>query len=122
MFKRRAVGRMPTIADAPDAGVLVFPQLSHLRLCVSLSFTDITTGNPVSAQNILDEADYSTIDGSLRTAQQEVIEQEIFSFLVKEASNLPTATARVSERLIVLDAAHGMSLKFELVRWILRGS
>ncbi|KDQ29410.1 hypothetical protein PLEOSDRAFT_1039855 [Pleurotus ostreatus PC15] len=115
MFKRRAVGRMPTIADAPDAGILVFPQLSHLRLCVSLSFTDITTGNPVFAQNILDEADYSTIDGSLRTAQQEVIEQEIFSFLLKEASNLPTATARVSERLIVLDAAHGMSLKFELV-------
>ncbi|KAF9492808.1 hypothetical protein BDN71DRAFT_1396116 [Pleurotus eryngii] len=115
MFKRRAVGRMPTIADAPAAGVLVFPQLSHLRLRVSLSFTDITTGNPVSAQNILDETDYSTINGSLRTAQQEVIEQEIFSFLVKEASNLPTATARVSERLIVLDAAHGMSLKFELV-------
>ncbi|KAF8205025.1 subunit 17 of mediator complex-domain-containing protein [Pholiota molesta] len=48
-------------------------------------------------------------------AQTEFVDQEIFSLLVKEAGNLPTASARVSERLIAIDAAHGLELTFELV-------
>ena len=55
------------------------------------------------------------LDSALKTAQSEIIDQEIFSLLVKEAGNLPTASARVSERLIVIDAAQGLSLTFELV-------
>lgn len=58
----------------------------------------------------------ASLDAALRVAQQEVVEQEIFSLLVKEAGNLPTSMARVSERLIVLDAAQGVELRFELVR------
>lgn len=61
-------------------------------------------------------ADESSLEGSLRAAQQEIVEQEIFSVLIKEAGSLPTASARVSERLIVIDAAQGMELQFELVR------
>lgn len=58
----------------------------------------------------------SSLEGSLRAAQAEVVQQEIFSILIKEASNLSTAaSARVSERLIVLEAAQGTELRFELV-------
>ena len=47
--------------------------------------------------------------------QTEAFDQEIFALLVKEAGNLPTASARVSERLIAIDAAQGVYLTFELV-------
>ena len=50
--------------------------------------------------------------------QTEAFDQEIFAFLVKEAGNLPTASARVSERLIAIDAAQGVYLTFELVEKI----
>jgi mediator of RNA polymerase II transcription subunit 17 len=60
--------------------------------------------------------DDASLDGALKAAQQEIVEQEIFSLLVKEAGSLPTASARVSERLIVIDAAQAIELKFELVR------
>lgn len=43
------------------------------------------------------------------------MEQEIFGMLIREAGNLPTASARVSERLIVIEAAQGVELRFELV-------
>jgi mediator of RNA polymerase II transcription subunit 17, fungi type len=59
--------------------------------------------------------DESVLEESLRCAQAEVVQQEIFSVLIREASNLPTASARVSERLIVIDAAQGTELAFELV-------
>lgn len=59
--------------------------------------------------------DESTLQGSLKAAQFEVVEQEVFSMLVREASNLPTASARVSERLIAIEAAHNTDITFELV-------
>ena len=52
---------------------------------------------------------------ALRAAQREVVEHEIFSYLVKEAGYLPTSAARVSERLIVIEAAKGVELRFELI-------
>lgn len=63
-----------------------------------------------------------TLYGRLRIAQTEAVDQEIFSILVKEASRLPTASARVSERLIAIDAAQGMDLTFQLVEYILATS
>jgi mediator of RNA polymerase II transcription subunit 17, fungi type len=59
--------------------------------------------------------DESDLHGSLKAAQTEVVEEEIFSVLIREASGLPTASARVSERLIVIKAAPGTELTFELV-------
>ena len=59
------------------------------------------------------------LDSALKISQLEIIDQEIFSLLVKEAGNLPTASARVSERLLVIDAAQGLSLTFELVEYML---
>lgn len=59
--------------------------------------------------------DDGSLQNTLRAAQAEVVEQEIFAMLIKEAGNLPTASARVSERLIVIEAAQAIELRFELV-------
>ena len=55
------------------------------------------------------------LDRILYDAQTEIFDQEVFSILVKEAGNLPTAPTRVSERLIVVDAAEDITLEFALV-------
>jgi mediator of RNA polymerase II transcription subunit 17 len=54
----------------------------------------------------------------LRVAQNEVIDQEIFSQLIREAAALPTAGVRVSERLIVIEAAQHVEVRFELVSFL----
>lgn len=82
---------------------------------MSIVKKDPTGATQVSA-NILPSDDEAILDGALRAAQREIIEQEIFSILVQEAGSLPTASARVSERLIVIDAAPGLELRIELVR------
>ena len=103
---------MTTHENMTDA--LVFPHRQNTRLHVSV--TVISSGSRVSvSHNMIDRIDTTTLDGALKASQQEVVEQEIFSVLVQEAGNLPTASARVSERLIVVDAAQGMELRFELV-------
>ena len=102
---------MTTHENVTDA--LVFPHRQNTRLHVSV--TIISSDGEVSAHNTIDRIETTTLDGALKASQQEVVEQEIFSVLVQEAGNLPTASARVSERLIVVDAAQGMELKFELV-------
>ncbi|XP_006460295.1 hypothetical protein AGABI2DRAFT_203249 [Agaricus bisporus var. bisporus H97] len=111
-FRRRAVGRLPSYSE-PSQGV-VFPHRRNTRLRVSIVKTDPGGMNQVSA-NILPFDDETILDGALRAAQREIIEQEIFSILVQEAGGLLTASARVSERLIVIDAAQGLELQIELV-------
>jgi mediator of RNA polymerase II transcription subunit 17, fungi type len=93
---------------------LVFPYRQNTRLRVAVTATR-SDGTVSASQNTIDVIDTTTLDGALRASQQEVVEREIFSALVQEAGNLPTASARVSERLIVIDAAQGMELNFELV-------
>lgn len=68
------------------------------------------------AHSLVPESEDGSIDGSLRAAQAEVVEQEVFSFLINEASNLSSASTEVSERLIIIDAAQAIELRFELVR------
>jgi mediator of RNA polymerase II transcription subunit 17, fungi type len=98
-----------------DSDALVFPHRERTRLRISLRTPD-SDGSLSMSHNTIISADDGSLEGSLRAAQQEVVEQEIFSVLIREAGNLPTASARVSERLIVIDAAQGMELLFELVR------
>jgi mediator of RNA polymerase II transcription subunit 17 len=93
----------------------VFPYRQNMRLFISVSKIS-EAGKQVQSRNTMAPPDISSLDGALRAAQQEIVEQEIFTLLVKEAGNLPTASARVSERLIVIDAAQAVELKFELVR------
>lgn len=93
--------------------MLEYPLRQHTRLQVSI-IRDIN-GVRQTTKNSPRWFDESYLDGSLRAAQAEVVQQEIFSVLITEASNLPTASARVSERLIAIEAAEGVELRFELV-------
>jgi mediator of RNA polymerase II transcription subunit 17 len=52
---------------------------------------------------------------TLREAQSEVLEQEIFSLLIRDASTLPTSSVRVAERLLVVEATQDTEIRFELV-------
>jgi mediator of RNA polymerase II transcription subunit 17 len=96
-------------------GPLIFPHHQHTRLHVSLR-TRNEIGELKIAHNSFKSWKEDTLEGSLRAAQREVVEHEVFSVLVREAPNLSTASARVSQRLIVIDAAQNMELIFELVR------
>ena len=98
-----------------DVPSLEFPLRQHMRLQVSLIYTEVD-GRQVHGRNSYTPSDEGTPDKALRAAQAEVVEQEIFSILIREASNLPSASARVSERLIAIEAAQATELRFELVR------
>ncbi|KAJ7228621.1 subunit 17 of mediator complex-domain-containing protein [Mycena pura] len=112
IFRRRAVGRMPTYEQPSEP--LVFPHRQNTRLFISVGNVS-PAGRQILSQNTMTVVDDSSVDAALRSAQREIVEHEIFSCLVKEAGSLPTASARVSERLIVIDAAKGVELKFELL-------
>jgi mediator of RNA polymerase II transcription subunit 17, fungi type len=56
------------------------------------------------------------LQACLREAQREVLEQEIFSLLIRDASILPTSLVRVAERLLVVEATQDTEIQFELVR------
>ena len=93
---------------------LLFPNRSHTRLRIYLTSTD-SSGQHEYSQSAVSKKIEDNHESSLFDAQLEIVDQEVFSLLVKEAGTLPTASARVSERLIVIDATEGLELKFELV-------
>jgi mediator of RNA polymerase II transcription subunit 17, fungi type len=64
----------------------------------------------------ISNSENSSISDELNAAQAEIIDTEIFARIMEDGSKLPSASARVSERQIVLDAAQNIQLKFELVR------
>ncbi|KAK7054802.1 hypothetical protein VNI00_003265 [Paramarasmius palmivorus] len=111
-FRRRAVAQM-SYTGHPDN--LVFPHRQNTRLRIGVTSTH-ADGTRVVAYN--DTSELPEQEGSLeilKIAQREVIEQEIFAQIGKEAGTLPTASARVSERLIHIDAAQNTELTFELI-------
>ncbi|KAG6816925.1 hypothetical protein H0H87_001627 [Tephrocybe sp. NHM501043] len=111
-FRRQAVARIAS--DDSSVHGLVFLHRHHTRLRVSVSIVG-ADGVSMTSHNTPIKIDAKSPEGALKSAQQEVVEHEIFSHLVQEAGNLPTASARVSERLVIIDAAHGVELKFELL-------
>lgn len=111
-FRRRAIGRMP-ILDTEENRI-EFPLRQNTRLRASLRKTN-DDGSQYLVANTISLVEETTLEESLRAAQIEVVEQEVFSALIKEAGNLPTATARVSERSIVVKAALGTELIIQLV-------
>ncbi|KAI0089208.1 subunit 17 of mediator complex-domain-containing protein [Irpex rosettiformis] len=112
IYRRRAIGRIPTFDTT--SSLIEYPLRQHTCLQVSITTID-ADGARLTVRNNMTEYDESKLQESLRGAQAEVVQQEIFSVLIREASNLPTASARVSERLISIDAAQGVELAFELV-------
>ncbi|KAL4241971.1 Mediator of RNA polymerase II transcription subunit 17 [Abortiporus biennis] len=112
LYRRRAIGRIPiTNHKSPD---LEFPLRQHTRLQISLTVQG-TNGSVHRAVNRFLKKHEPSLDETLQEAQAEVVEQEIFSILIREASNLRTASARVSERLISIEASEETLLEFELV-------
>ena len=112
VFRRRAIGRIPTFDTKP--GTLEFPLRQYTRLQISV-IRDAADGTRRIAKNAPRLFDETRLGDALRAAQAEVVQQEIFSALIREAGNLPTASARVSERLIAIEAAQSTELRFELV-------
>ncbi|KAK1236632.1 hypothetical protein PQX77_000184 [Marasmius sp. AFHP31] len=112
-FRRRAVAQMSYTGHEKNA--LIFPHRQNARLRISVASTK-ADGSRVHASNTYTRQNNETdLNDVLRTTQLEVIEQEIYAQIAKEAGSLPTASARVSERLILIDAAQSTELKFEMV-------
>ncbi|KAG7096901.1 hypothetical protein E1B28_004306 [Marasmius oreades] len=114
IYRRRAVAQMSYTGDKMNA--VLFPHRQNTRLRISVASTR-ADGSRTGASNSYQNRPEGDMDlnNTLRTAQRENIEQEIFAQIAKEAGRLPTASARVSERLILIDAAQNTELKFELV-------
>jgi len=55
------------------------------------------------------------LNARLSAAQREIVEEELFSELIKEAGSFPSAAAFVSERKICIEAAKDLELTLELV-------
>jgi mediator of RNA polymerase II transcription subunit 17, fungi type len=93
-----------------------FRHLQNTRLRVTLVITG-DNGRVQEAHNTWNnkDGDVSPLEASIRAAQREVVDHEIFAALVREAATLPTATASVSEQLTTIEAAQGIELRFELV-------
>lgn len=102
--------------DSVSGNALEFPLRQQTRLRIALIRTS-SDGTRSTFYSLLTNPDNGSLDGALRAAQAEVVEQEIFSALIKEASSLPTASAEVSERLIMIDAGQSTELRFELVSY-----
>lgn len=114
-FRLRAIARMPIVGNSAKDISLPFHQNTRLRISITTIEDSWTTSCFFASPRPDGRASDPEI--VLKTAQTEIIDQEIFSLLVKEAGNLPTASARVSERLIAIDAAQGLDLIFELVEY-----
>lgn len=112
IYRKLATGYMSSIGDDDDG--LVFPHRQNTQLRVSLTHV-LPNGTRALGRNRVFPFNKASLEESLRDAKREVVEREIFQSLVKEAGKLPTISAKVSERLIVLDAAKDIELLFEMV-------
>ncbi|EJD52537.1 hypothetical protein AURDEDRAFT_181116 [Auricularia subglabra TFB-10046 SS5] len=111
-FKRRALGYLSDIDR--DIEPVVFQRRQKTRLRISLTTTSPDDSRSV-AHNTLRAPEGTEINSVFTYVQQELIEQEIFSELFREAEKLPTADTRVTERLIVVDIAHTAELSCTMV-------
>jgi mediator of RNA polymerase II transcription subunit 17, fungi type len=106
---------MANLADIDGENQIAFYRRQHMRMRVSLSFKQ-PDGSRRSLTNTINPFTEDSVDATLSEAQLELIDEEIFSVLIQEGNLLPTALGRVSERLVVIDAAEGVELKFELLK------
>jgi hypothetical protein len=110
------VGRLSTQHGASTRVEFRHLQNTHLR--VTLAITNMDDGSiqeACSAWLNTGEEDTNPLEAFIRAAQREIVDHEVFTALVQEAGTLPTASASVSEQLIIIEAAQGTELRFELV-------
>jgi mediator of RNA polymerase II transcription subunit 17 len=122
-LRRRAIGHLSLQEDQADS--VVFPHCQGTRLRVTLESRDADTGSLKTGHNTwpathADDEEITPLEHAIRAAQQEIVEHEIFTVLVREAGLLPTASARVSEQLIAFEVTPGTELRFELVRILIK--
>jgi mediator of RNA polymerase II transcription subunit 17 len=115
MFKRRAVAHLSHFSTSGGEN-LVFPSQERTKLRVSLR-RRTENGETISSQKDYDTGSTKnpSLHDQLSRSQRQLVEQEIFDELIKEASYLPTMSARVSERQIAVEAAQGVELQFDMV-------
>ncbi|KIY49245.1 hypothetical protein FISHEDRAFT_41224 [Fistulina hepatica ATCC 64428] len=115
VFRRRALAKMGNVTQT-NSELLSFPGRRNVRLQISLKLPTsprLLVSSRLSSSPPEDAHDMT--NHLLREVQREIVDEEIFSVLVHEAGALPTASARVSERLVVVDVSDGVELGFELV-------
>ena len=119
VFKRRALSYLPTQdganTDPGDKPAVVLPQQQNISLRVSLTMADSSGKRTTSHSRRRPVPDTHDANAMLAEAQRRVVEQEIFSLLIRDAAALSYASSRVSERLIELEAAQDVVLRFELL-------
>lgn len=94
----------------------MFPRRQNTALCISIRNLGASGAEKMACNNVTNRfKDGDPLQTSLREAQREVLEQEIFSLLIRDASTLPTSSVRVSERLLVVEATQESEIRFELV-------
>jgi mediator of RNA polymerase II transcription subunit 17, fungi type len=113
VFRQRATGQLAT-HDSQEP--IVFPRRQRTVLCINIK-TKVASGVERIACNSLqnEPEEDDPLQATLREAQREVLEQEVFSLLIRDASVLPTSSVRVSERLLVVEATQDTEIRFELV-------
>ncbi|KAI4526555.1 hypothetical protein K525DRAFT_258901 [Schizophyllum commune Loenen D] len=134
-FRRQSIATMGSFEA--DTDPLNFPHRQRTRLRVTLT-TTLPSGARVQSQNTITHApegaalketpgeaqhdaptlhahEETTLHALIQQAQHEMVDREMFSVLVREAGHLPTAAAHVREKFIVIEAAQGVSLRFDMV-------
>ncbi|PPQ98517.1 hypothetical protein CVT24_004008 [Panaeolus cyanescens] len=110
-FRRQAIAHLQKLSGSSVD--LVFPHHQTMRLCIAVAWKSRSKKQKSFFYPSMNSS--HDLDDILKAAQQEIIDQEIFSLLVQAAGKLPTASARVSERLIVIDTPSDVELTFELI-------
>ncbi|KAF8529128.1 subunit 17 of mediator complex-domain-containing protein [Hysterangium stoloniferum] len=115
VFKQKAVAHLAV--HESEKSPLVLPRHQPTRMRVSLVTSEGNGKQRVVHDSYQgpDDSNVEDLNALLRFAQNEVVDQEIFSQLIREAGTLPTAGVRLSERLIVIETAQHVEVRFELV-------
>lgn len=96
--------------------MIVFPRRQKTILCIIIKTKDDSGIEKTACNSLANELkDSDPLQATLQEAQREVLEQEIFSLLIKDASILPTSSVRVAERLLIVEATQDTEIRFELV-------
>ncbi|KAI9508929.1 subunit 17 of mediator complex-domain-containing protein [Russula earlei] len=114
LLRQRATGQL---AKHGSKEPIVFSRRQRTILRINVRTVDAFGTERTACNTMSDEPnDDDPLQSTLREVQREVLDQEIFSLLIKDASVLPTSSVRVSERLLVVEATQDTEVWFELVR------
>jgi hypothetical protein len=100
--------------DQTDSEPVLFLSQDKTYLRVNLTISD-ESGVTVTSSSSPPPPSSNVPNDLLREAQRSFIEQEIFQLLIRDAGHLSYASCRVSDKVVILEAAPGVELRCELV-------